>query len=246
MSNIEYAKRLKEGLTLETPPVAVKFLRAEETPPEGFPVPAKKMRFCQAIMEAGWGKTQTIIPADLACGPGPGYFGLPMKEKVAKGEVHQATGLFETAGAASRSLAGNVKMMSGTAASVMVGPLDKFPVQPDTVVLKTNAEQAMWIVHSRSYSEGKHLMLEVQTEGSFCSGVSVAAHVKGEIQIGFGCFGSRSFTNMGPNEMLVGIPFSLLPKVVDTLEKLKKPIEAERGKKGFYESYPEMKPAQQT
>lgn len=242
MDYSDSAIKLTEILGLETPPVAVKFLKPGETIPEGFTVPARRMRFCQAVMEASWGKMLVVSPTEMACGPGPGSFGAPVKEKVSKGEVHHAFGLFDSAEAASRCLNANAKMLPGSVSNVLVAPLEKCTLQPDTIIMRVTAEQAMWICQSRSFPEGKHLNFEIETEANICSAMGVAPYVKNELQLGLGCYGSRSNTDLKPGDVLIGMPAGMLTQVVDVLEKLRKPLTDSRAKKGYYEAYPEKKP----
>lgn len=242
MSNLDMVKRLTDVLGLSTPPAGVKILRPGEVPPPEFGPPGRKMRFCQAIMEAGWGRMNNILPTDVSCGPGPGYFGAPMGEKVVRGESHVALGLFGKAEATRRNIGANARFAAGSVTNILVGPVEKFAVQPDTIVVTANAEQAMWILQSRAYAEGRHSTFDIQTEGSFCSGVAIASIVRNEVQLGFGCFGSRSNTAMGVNDIEVGIPASILAEVVETLEKLKGPIAGAKAKKGYYAAYPEKQP----
>lgn len=245
MSCLDLVKRLTEVLDLTTQPAGVKVLRPGEAAPPEFGPPGRKMRFCQAIMEAGWGKANNILPTDVSCGPGPGYFGAPMGEKVVRGESHVALGLFGKPEATRRNIGANARFASGSVINILVGPAEKFTVQPDTIVVTANAEQAMWILQSRAYAEGRHSSFDIQTEGSFCSGVAIASIVRNEVQLGFGCFGSRSNTAMGPYDIEVGIPTSILADVVETLEKLKGPMAGAKAKKGFYVAYPEKQPSAQ-
>ena len=242
MSYQEYSKKLTEILGLSTPPVGVKLLRPGEPVPEVFNLPARKMRFCQAIMESSWGKINNIQPTDLSCGPGPGYFGAPMGEKVVTGESHVAMGVFGKPEATRKAIGANTRVAAASVTNILVGPVEKFTIPPDTIVVTVNSEQAMWILHSRAYDEGRRITVDIQTEGSFCSGIAIASTMKNDVQIGFGCFGSRSNTNMGPNDIEVGIPTSILPEVVATLEKLKGPMASAKAKKGFYATYPDKKP----
>ena len=242
MSYLDQIKRLTDVLGLHTPPAGVKMLRPGESAPPEFGAPGRKMRFCQAIMESGWGKMNNIQPTDVSCGPGPGYFGAPMGEKVVRGESHVALGLFGKAEATRRNIGANARVAAASVTNILVGPADKFPIQPDTIVVTVNAEQAMWILHSRAYGEGKHMTVDIQTEGSFCSGVAIASTMRNEVQIGFGCYGSRSNTEMGVNDIEVGIPSSILLEVVEALEKLKGPMAGAKAKKGFYVAYPEKQP----
>jgi len=243
MSYLDQIKRLADVLGLKTPPAGVKMLRPGEVAPPEFGAPGRKMRFCQAIMESGWGKMNNIQPTDVSCGPGPGYFGAPMGEKVVRGDSHVALGLFGKPEATRRNIGANARLAPASVTNILVGPAEKFTIPPDTIVVTANAEQAMWILQSRAYAEGKHNTVDIQTEGSFCSGVAIASTVRNEVQIGFGCFGSRSNTDMGVNDIEVGIPASILLEVVETLEKLKGPMAGAKAKKGFYVAYPEKQPS---
>jgi uncharacterized protein (DUF169 family) len=168
-----------------------------------------------------------------------------MERRWVSGEAHVALGLFAKAEAAKRNFGANVRLSAGSVKNIIVGPASKFPVEPDTTVIKANAEQTMWIIHSRSYAEGRHMTFEIQTESCFCSGVSLASIVRNEVQIGFGCYGSRNNTDMGINDMVVGIPTPILQEVVETLEKLKDVMARAKAKKGFYAQYPNSQPVTQ-
>ncbi|MEM3883266.1 MAG: DUF169 domain-containing protein, partial [Candidatus Methanomethyliaceae archaeon] len=135
----------------------------------------------------------------------------------------------------------NTKMMPGAVSYVLVAPLELGLIDPDTVLLRVLPEQAMWICHTWAYREGNHLKIDLQTEASFCSGVTVSSYLKNELQIGLGCYGSRTSTDMDLKEMLIGIPGPLLGKVIDALEVMKKPILDSRSKRIYFEAYPEKR-----
>lgn len=242
MDENEISRKLMETLGIQKKPIAVKFLRPGESVPQNFKVPQRRMRFCQAVMEATWGKALAIQPTEMACGPGPGSFGAPVKENVFKGNVHHALGLFEKPEAAVRCLSANTKMMPGSIAHVLVAPLELGLMDPDVVILRVSPEQAMWLCQTWTYPEGHHLKIDLQTEACVCSGIAVSTYLKNEIQIGLGCYGSRSATDMDPGEILVGIPGSLLERTVEVLTKMSKPISDSRSKRIFMEAYPEKRP----
>ncbi|MCS7098135.1 MAG: DUF169 domain-containing protein [Candidatus Methanomethyliaceae archaeon] len=237
MNYSDMARKLKDILGLENPPIAVKFIWQGQQLPEGFEIPKRKMRFCQAFMEAMRGKNIALSPLEMACGPGPASFGAPIKEKVIRGEAHFALGLFEKPEAAARCLGSNIKMMPGSVAYILVYQLENAKLDPDLVLIRLLPEQAMWICHAWSYKDGKHLKIELQTEASVCSGLTVASFLRNEIQIGLGCFGSRSATDIKREEMYVAIPGSILSEIVEVIEKLSKPIMDSRSKRIFHETY---------
>lgn len=232
------ARKLIEILNLENPPIAIKFVWQGEKIPEGFEFPNKKIRFCQAVMEAKWGRNIALSPLEMSCGPGPASFGAPIKEKVLRGETHFSLGLFEKPEAAVKCLGGNIKMMPGALAYVLASQLEKELIYPDVVLITLLPEQAMWICHTWSYKDGRHLKIELQTESNVCSGLAVASFLRNEIHIGLGCYGSRNATDIKREEMYVAIPGSTLVEAVEILEKLIKPISDSRSKRIFRETYP--------
>ena len=127
---------------MENPPLAIKFLKPGEANPEGFDIPARKMRFCQAVMEASWGKFLVLKPSEMACGPGPASFGEPMREKVARGETLQAIGLFGSTDAAAKCLANGQRVMVFNSRGEAVFNLSVTSRVPSGVVV---AEGVWWL-----------------------------------------------------------------------------------------------------
>ncbi len=238
----EYAKKLTDLLGLEFPPLGAKFLRTNEPVPEGFNPPSKKIRFCQAVMEASWGKSLVIKPEEIACGPGPATFGAPIKEKVIRGEVHHALGLYETPEVAAKAILSNYRFPFGAVANILVAPIEKFPIQFDSALLRLKPEQAMWIFAAKSYHQVAHTTVIIAPDQSICSYAAVASFLKNDLTLGLGCYGSRTGTDLKLEEMVVGIPESMIATIIEALEKLKKPMEDVRSKKVFYASYPEKTP----
>jgi uncharacterized protein (DUF169 family) len=65
-------------------------------------------------------------------------------------------------------------------------------------------------------------MLEVSFVGkqSLCSDAVVQVYKEGKIGVTVGCSGSRSYTKIAEEEMVMGIPIELLPDVVAGLMKI--------------------------
>lgn len=242
MGYVEYAKKLTDLLGLDFPPLGAKFLKPNEPIPEGFNPTTRKISFCQAVMEASWDKPLVIKPEEIACGPGPATFGAAIKEKVLRGEAHHALGLYETPEAAVKAIFSNYRFPFGAVANILVAPIEKFPIQFDSAILRLKPEQAMWIFAAKSYRQGAHSNVTIAPAQCVCSYAAVASFLKNDLTLGLGCYGSRIATDLKLEEMVVGIPESMIATIIEGLEKLKKPMDDVRAKKIFYTSYPEKAP----
>lgn len=93
-------------------------------------------------------------------------------------------------------------------ASIVYGPLDRMPVEPDVVYIRLNAKQAMVLDDA---------MGGVRFEGKpQCHILAIAKDAK-EIAVSVGCMLSRVRTGMSNNELSCAIPASRLGEVVAAL-----------------------------
>ena len=54
-----------------------------------------------------------------------------------------------------------------------------------------------------------------------CANSTFIPYMTGDMNISLGCFGCRKTTDIGPDEMLVGIPWTKMEEVVDAADKTK-------------------------
>jgi uncharacterized protein (DUF169 family) len=99
---------------------------------------------------------------------------------------------------------------------IVYGRLDQLPVEPDVVLCRLNAQQAMLVAEAL----GKVDWLQGgQTAfGRPTCGVIPRTLQKDEVSMSFGCVGARTYVEMTPSEMIITIPGKQFPDLVDKLD----------------------------
>lgn len=231
MENKEISDKLKEILQLRYEPVAVKLVKKGEDIPAEFNQPEKKTRHCQSIMKAMKGEC-LVIPADKhACVVGGSSLGLlETPDNVKSGEFHSKIGMFDTPQAAAKMIEERAEFEDCSMLATVVCPLAKADFKPDVVILIDLPETLYWIVPAFTFEKGGRVTMSTAPFQATCVDSTIIPIQTGDINYSMGCFGCRRTTDIGRDEMLVGIPGPILENIVEHLEKLyEKPIKKARG-----------------
>jgi uncharacterized protein (DUF169 family) len=78
----------------------------------------------------------------------------------------------------------------------------------------------MLLTQAFVYNEGGRLETSFAGKQSLCSDGVVKVSNEGKIVVTVGCSGSRSYTKIADEEMIVGIPVELLTDVVSGLREI--------------------------
>jgi uncharacterized protein (DUF169 family) len=102
--------------------------------------------------------------------------------------------------------------------NIVYGRLDHFPIAPDVVLGRLNAQQAMLIAEAI----GKADWLE---GGQTAFGRPTCAVIprtmqKKEVLMSFGCIGARTYVELTPSEMILTIPGEQFAEVVEKLNTI--------------------------
>ncbi|WP_406659910.1 DUF169 domain-containing protein [Methanolobus sp. ZRKC3] len=220
MNNSEIAEKIMELLDLKYEPVAVKIIKEEENIPDGFEEPENNIRHCQSIMRARKGES-FLIPKDKhACVVGASSLGLiPTPEKVTAGDFHANLGMFDCAEAAANMVAQRSELEEGNVATV-VGPLKDFDIEPDVVILVDLPETLYWLVPAATFFEGGRQAFNTAAFQATCVDSTIIPILTGKMNMSLGCFGCRKATDIKNEEMIAGIPFENMEKMIAALEKI--------------------------
>jgi uncharacterized protein (DUF169 family) len=222
MNNAEMSKVFIESLGLQTEPVAITLIKKGTPLPEGYQLPDKPIRHCQAIMRARKGE-MLVVPADKqACPVGASALGIvPIPEKVKTGEFHYNLGMYETVDAAAKTISARPHLEPMSNDATALAPLSKATLEPDVVVVVGVPEQIYWIIPAAStFSMGGRITVETASFQATCADSTIVPIMSGKVNISLGCFGCRKATDIKPEEMLVGIPKQKLPELVKALKTL--------------------------
>ncbi|MGB9941065.1 DUF169 domain-containing protein [Methanosarcina sp.] len=218
-----YGQEMVECLKLKTSPVAVKLVPKGGEIPAGIKKVGEVMTHCQFIDRVRrTGEEFYTSCEDHMCKIGSGTLGLnELPAEVPSGEsYYKEFGLFSTQGAARRTAEMMPVLPSSSTEVVMYSPLEKTTFVPDIVVLLCNPKQIMILIQSYMYRNGGRLEASFTGTQSLCAEGIVQTYKEGKIGVGFGCLGSRTFSKMEDEEMIMGIPVELLADVVSGLKEI--------------------------
>jgi uncharacterized protein (DUF169 family) len=99
-------------------------------------------------------------------------------------------------------------------------PLAETPFEPDVVVLLVNPHQAMMIAQANVYELHSRNTADFSGIQSLCGDAVAAPLARNSINFTLGCSGSRKYAKVSEDELIVGVPITILPKLADALQRL--------------------------
>lgn len=217
----DYSRQLKYFLELYREPVAIRFLKEEEKEPEGFSSELK-LTFCQFVMLAQSGDHLLANGDNLACANGAAALGLrPLPEKIRQGEMQTKLNVYGALEAAAHVAAATPRLPLGTYNKILLSPLDTAPFEPQVVILQGLPATLMWIILADNYDHGERYSFSTAVAQGVCVDASVVPFLTDKMNLSLGCYGSRGATDQKDDEMLLGVPFARLPRIIELLPELK-------------------------
>ena len=218
-----YGQEMVDYLELKTSPVAVKLITKGGEIPAGIKKVGEVMTHCQFVDRVRrTGEEFFTLGEDQMCKIGAGTLGLnEIPPEVFSGEsYYKEFKLFSTQGAARRTVEMIPILPPNSTESVMYSPLEKTSFVPDVALVICNPKQAMLLTQAYMYKTGGRLETSFAGTQSFCSEGVVQTYKEGKAGIALGCVGSRSYTKVGDEELVMGIPVELLADVVSGLKEI--------------------------
>jgi uncharacterized protein (DUF169 family) len=210
-----YIKYLK----LEGFPAAVKMIEdskmLEEIQYKGKPVKTlkKNLMVCQLISQARYyGRVIAGFGQSLdVCRLGGDAMGFDVDDYT---HVYAGT-YFSTEEAAKKMIDEMPKFARGKYKAMLVGPLDRIPVDPDVVVIYGNVAQMLRIINGYLYDTGKRLDFSASGDAGLCSDTVAIPMLTGKPHLAVPCNGGRIMSLPNHTEMACGIPIGELEHVLE-------------------------------
>ena len=238
IGNREIASKLTKILRLKNQPVAVKLVKKEDSLEGLPPEPSMKMRYCQLVMEAKKGTSFTLTKDSISCPAAAAAFGLlPLPEKIEKGTMLKALGLFDSEEAAAELMSKMPRLPLGGFKAVSAAPLSEAGFTPDVVVMEEEPEKIMWISLASLHEKGGRLSFDTGVFQACCVDATVEPYLREDINASFGCYGCRDATDIGDGEGLIGIPYGKLHEILESLERLSVKAMPQVQSKGVYHQF---------
>lgn len=127
----------------------------------------------------------------------------------------------------------------GTLKLLDVFPLEQAEAVPDIIVVEDTIERLMWLTLAYLHATGgERVSGTTAVLQAVCADSTIIPYQdpyqEQRLNFGYGCYGCREATDIGPNETVVGFPISFLPLIVEQLEFLnQKAIPVSRSKRAL-------------
>ncbi len=165
------------------------------------------MRFCEAVAESR--RNPIILTPELVSCPGA----LRSLGWADRDDEAMASAMAEKAGITpetARGLIFGIPSLRAKPTAVTVGTYE----DPDVAISCAQPEAAMNLLRRWQAVSGKTLLTEVSSVMAVCGSVAVRAYLTEQVCLSFGCPDSRKYGAIGRDRLFVGLPASLLEKLV--------------------------------
>jgi len=226
METSAVAAKLEEFIRPTTFPVAVKFLRSGEAPPEKAKRPLQDLQKHVTVCQ-GWGIARkygwtTVLRAeDMKCPLGALVAGFAAPNAFYE-EGNLCAGMYtkdEEAGA--RSEASVEKFKPGEIDAIVFGPLARADYEPHVLIIYGNAAQVMRLVAAALWKNGGRIASSFAARMD-CSDHLVVPMRTNDYQVILPCNGVRIFAGAQDDEMAFSLPWHKAADLIEGLEGTQK------------------------
>ena len=96
-------------------------------------------------------------------------------------------------------------------AGIYLFPLNTTLQAPEIVVVEDEVEKLMWIALSSLHAKGgARVQSSTAILQATCVDSTIIPYLENRLNIGYGCYGCRDATDIGPNETVLGFPAAML------------------------------------
>jgi uncharacterized protein (DUF169 family) len=220
MNYEESSEILKKTLGLNGSPVALAFATSRDDIPPDIPELEKAIRHCMMVGLARKEGKIFYAPADKhECNGGAWALGLrELTQALKTGEFYFKLGKFASSAACKRTIDKVSHLAPGYTYATLYAPLEKTPFTPQVVLIVANPRSMLKLAQSSLFRLGGRIYSEFSGIQSVCSDATSQTFLSGRPNFSLGCDGSRKFSGITDDEMVMGIPVELLPETTEALK----------------------------
>ncbi len=213
------AETLKTGLDLTGSPVAIKLAKSPEGIPEGVKPIEETVRHCQMVSMARKDGAIFYATHDKHTCMG-GAWALGLKEltpSLKSGEFYYKLGKFESWAACMRTINAIPHVPENATYATVYAPLEKTPFDPHVVIIVAPPRAMLKLAQTALYKLGGRIISSMSGIQSVCADATAQPYLTGLANYSLGCDGSRKFSGIEDDEMVMGIPGEMLPAFAEAL-----------------------------
>ena len=208
----ESSEILKNALKLTGSPVAVRFAATKDDIPPGVEELDKTIRHCMMVNLAR--KEGRIFYSPVSkheCNGGAWALGLrEITPTLKTGDFYFKLGKFNSAAACKRTIDQIPHLQSGETYATLYAPLEKTPFTPHVVIIMASPWAMLKLAQSSLFRLGGRVVGSCAGIQSVCSDAAALPYLSGKPNFSLGCDGSRKFSGISDDEMVIGIPAEMI------------------------------------
>jgi uncharacterized protein (DUF169 family) len=216
----EASETLKKVLGMKGSPVVIKFATSNEDIPAGMEELDKTIRHCSMVnLARNEGKIFYATSGKHECNGGAWALGLrEITPTLKSGDFYFKLGKYDSAAACKRTIDKVPHLGSGDTYATLYAPLEKTPFTPHVVMIVTTPRNMLKLAQSSLFRLGGRIHAEFSGIQSVCSDATAQTYLTGRPNFSLGCDGSRKFSGIADDEMVMGFPAEMLPEIVGALK----------------------------
>ena len=206
-------------LGLNHSPVALRFVFTKEEIPAGMEKLDRTVRHCQMVsMARKEGKIFYATNENHECYGGAWALGLrQISDSLKTGEFYFKLGKFESAAACKRTIDSIPHLESGITYATLYAPLGKAPFVPHVVFIVASPRVMLKLAQATLFRLGGRIISEFSGIQSVCADATAQTYLSGRVNFSLGCDGSRKFSGIEDDEMVMGFPGEMLTEMVEAV-----------------------------
>jgi uncharacterized protein (DUF169 family) len=221
--NMDYAQSseiLKTSLKMKGSPVALAFATTKDDIPPGMQEIDKTIRHCMMVSLArNEGRIFYSTAEKHECMGGAFALGLKdLTPTLKSGQFYFKLGKFDSITSSKRTMDSVPHLPTGDTYATMYSPLEKTPFTPQVIIIITNPWAMLKLAQSSLFRLGGRAHAEFSGIQSVCSDAVAQTYLTGKPNFSLGCDGSRKFSGIADDEMVMGFPAEMLPEIVDAVK----------------------------
>ena len=220
MDYAQSSEILKTSLKMKGSPVALAFASTKDDIPPGMQEIDKTIRHCMMVSLArNEGRIFYSTAEKHECMGGAFALGLKdLTPTLKSGQFYFKLGKFDSITSSKRTMDSVPHLPTGDTYATMYSPLEKTPFTPQVIIIITNPWAMLKLAQSSLFRLGGRAHAEFSGIQSVCSDAVAQTYLTGKPNFSLGCDGSRRFSGIADDEMVMGFPAEMLPEIVDAVK----------------------------
>ena len=220
MDYAEASEILRTALKLKGSPVAVGFAATKDDIPADVPEIEKKFKHCQMVSLArNEGRVFYSTAEDHECMGGAYALGLKdLTPTLKTGKFYHKLGKFESVSSSKRTMDSVPHLPTGETFATVYAPLETTTFTPQVIIIVARPWAMLKLAQSSLFRMGGRTHADFSGIQSVCSDSAAETFLTGKPNFSLGCDGSRTFSGITDDEMVMGFPAEMLPDLVAALQ----------------------------